>query len=160
LEAGEYAALDLSVGPDGIQYVNKGMLQEFSVAGDRIAGEPAAPVRLLEQSFGYTVSDLPAGPVVVQVVDQSSEDDHEAAIIQLSPRSTVEDVVTYLKSPQGPPPFDFAGGMAALEPGGIGYLFLDLQPGTYALVCFVTDPENGLFHWEQGMIQAFNVKAP
>jgi hypothetical protein len=161
LEAGDYVGFDLAVGPDGIQNVNEGMLQQFSAGANAPAAEPTASLEIVELStpMHFEVPDIPAGPVVVRVTDESPEDDHEAAILQLAAGITFKEVISYLRSPQGPPPFLFAGGMAALEPRQTGYLSLDLQPGAYALVCFVSDPESGRFHWEQGMIQPFGVKA-
>ena len=42
-------------------------------------------------------------------------------------------------------------------PGGRGWTTLDLQPGEYALICFVPDPADGVPHVAKGMLRTFVV---
>jgi hypothetical protein len=44
-----------------------------------------------------------------------------------------------------------AGGLTTIAPGSTGYLDLDLPPGDYSFVCFVTDPDSGQIHLQLGM---------
>jgi hypothetical protein len=157
LVPGSHVALDLSVGPDGVQNVNAGMIEPFTVDGPALQGEPAAQGTLVESSFTFEVPPVPAGPVVIRVTNRSAEDGHEAAIVEPSAGRGAPDVLAYLRAPGGPPPFRFAGGMAGLEPGQTGFLRLDLDAGSYVLVCLVTDPDTGRFHFDEGMIQPFTV---
>jgi hypothetical protein len=161
LDPGSYVALDLSVGADGVQNVNHGMVQPFTIDLPAVQTEPLAQGTLVEHSMpmGYDLPPIAAGPVVLQVQDRSSKDDHEAAIVQPAAGKGVGDVVAFLRAPEGPPPFRFRGGLAALEPGQSGFLHLDLDPGSYVVLCLVTDPDTGRFHFEEGMIQAFTVTA-
>jgi hypothetical protein len=159
LVPGAHVALDLSVGPDGVQNVNAGMIEPFTVDGPALQGEPAAQGMLIERSFTFDVPAIVAGPVVLQVRDLSIADAHEAAIVQPSAGRDARDVLAYLHAPGGPPPFRFLGGMAGLEAGQTAFLDLDLDAGGYVLVCFVTDPGTGRFHFDQGMIQPFTVAA-
>lgn len=45
-----------------------------------------------------------------------------------------------------------AGGAALTEPGGSSQVTLHLEPGTYAIECYVKTPQ-GTFHGERGMIR-------
>lgn len=159
LDSGSYVALDLSAGSDGVQNVNHDMLQAFTADQPAIQTEPLARGTLVERSFGYDLPPLAAGPVVLRVEDRSSEDDHEAAIVQPAAGKGVADVLAFLRAPEGPPPFRLMGGLAAMEPGQSGFLRLDLDPGSYVILCLVTDPATGRFHFDEGMIQAFTVTA-
>jgi hypothetical protein len=159
LVPGAHVALDLSVGPDGVQNVNAGMLDPFTVDGPALTGEPAAQSTLVESSFSFEVPAISAGPVVIRVRNVSTEDPHEATIVEPAAGKGATDVLAYLKAPAGPPPFRFAGGMAGLEPGQTGFLDVDLDAGSYVLICLVTDPATGRFHFDEGMIRPFTVLA-
>lgn len=156
LDPGSYVALDLLVGPGGVQNVNQGMLQSFTVDQPAVQAQPVAQGTLVERSFGYDLPPIPAGPVVLRVQDQSAGDEHEAAIVRPSSGMGAGDVLAFLRAPEGPPPFRFVGGMAALEAGQTGFLRLDLDPGSYVMFCSVTDPDTGRFH-SDGMIRSFTV---
>ncbi len=157
LTQGSYVALDLAVGSDGMQNVRKGMIQAFTVGGPSIVQAPIAAGTLVERSFGFDIPPIPARPAILLVHNDSRDDSHEAAIVQLAASVQEADVLGFLRSPSGPPPFRFVGGMAALQPGQSGYLHLDLDPGRYVVFCAVTDPDTGRFHFDQGMIQTFTV---
>ena len=49
------------------------------------------------------------------------------------------------------------GGVSPLAAGGTSYLPVDLQPGRYALICFLPDMKDGKQHFEHGMVQEFEV---
>jgi hypothetical protein len=157
LDPGDYLGLDLASGADGVQNVNHGMLQPFAVSGPPAGAEPSAGGDLVERSFGYAVPPIPVRRVVLRVRNVSADDAHEAAIVRPESGRDADDVLSFLRHPAGPPPFRFVGGIAGLEPGGISYLSLDLDSGRYVLFCFVTDPDTGRFHFDEGMIQSFTV---
>jgi hypothetical protein len=160
LDPGDYLGLDLASGADGVQNVSHGMLQPFTVSGPPAGAEPSAQGDLVERSFGYAVLPIPARRVVLRVRNVSADDAHEAAIVRPESGRDIDDVLSFLRRPAGPPPFRFVGGVAGLEPGGISYLNLELDAGSYVLFCFVTDPETGRFHFDEGMIQSFTVGTP
>jgi hypothetical protein len=159
LDPGDYVGLDLAAAPDGVQNVGHGMVQPFTVSGPPAGTEPPAAGDLVERSFGFALPPIAAGRVVLRVRNASAEDAHEAAIVRPDPGRDAGDVLAFLRRRAGPPPFRFAGGAAGLEPGGVSYLGLELDPGRYVLLCFVTDPATGRFHFDEGMIQPFTVVA-
>jgi hypothetical protein len=69
-------------------------------------------------------------------------------------------VTTFLETEEGEPPFDEAGnaGTAVIDGGRSQVVDLDLDSGSYALVCFVTDREGGEPHVAQGMITEAEVE--
>ena len=62
--------------------------------------------------------------------------------MRLAPGRTAEDVVAFLRTPAGPPPFEPLGGFMMLDAGTSGWMKVDLAPGEYAAVCFVPDVSN------------------
>ena len=49
-----------------------------------------------------------------------------------------------------------AGGPGAIDPGDESNVFLNLEPGSYAMVCFVPAPD-GVPHFAKGMLQGLEV---
>jgi len=50
-------------------------------------------------------------------------------------------------------------GYAALQSGGTStWQEYDLDPGTYAVICFIIDPETGVPHVLDGMVTTFTVE--
>jgi hypothetical protein len=160
LDRGSYVALDLSVGPDGVQNVKEGMLQPFEADQPPAGGPPLSSATLVERSFRFEVPAISARPSTLEVRNDSGMDAHEAAVVQPATGQGLQGVQAFLDAPTGPPPFRFVGGMAALEAGQAGFLSLDLAPGSYVLLCAVTDAATGRFHFEEGMIQPFTVTRP
>lgn len=96
---------------------------------------------------------------------------HELTLIKLNDGATADEAKDYIESaettpPTGPPPFTDAGGFGAIDAGGIGYVYLDLEAGNYVAMCFVPDiPAPGRTgtpdlkpHFTHGMWQPFTVK--
>jgi hypothetical protein len=53
---------------------------------------------------------------------------------------------------------DEVGGVGVLSPQRVSWTQFNLQPGTYAAVCFVPDPASGKAHLMMGMTTVFTVK--
>jgi hypothetical protein len=51
----------------------------------------------------------------------------------------------------------FAGGPTNAPPGGTTFAVVHLEPGTYAVVCFIPDPTDGMSHVSKGMIAQVEV---
>lgn len=84
---------------------------------------------------------------------------HEAGLFKID--ASLEDLEKYLEKPKGPPPGgepEGLGGAAAIMPGDSMFLPLNLEPGTYAFVCFVPDQKTGKPHFELGMATPFEIQ--
>jgi len=49
------------------------------------------------------------------------------------------------------------GGLGWLTPGATAWAEVELQPGTYVVLCYVFDPETGMPHAAKGMVDVFTV---
>lgn len=94
---------------------------------------------------------------VVRIENNAATDVHEFTIGRLHPGKTAADVQAWAAAPNGPPPFDDAGGAGALSPGGREWFTLDLAPGRYVAFCMVPDDMTGIPHAASGMVRGFTV---
>jgi plastocyanin len=116
------------------EHAAQGMIEPFTVTGDAV--EPA-PMPSDEgvglEDFQFNVPADFTGQGTVEVVNNGRQA-HELTIVDTEAGAG-------------------AGGLTTIAPGSTGYIPLDLAPGTYQFVCFVTDPESGQIHAQLGMQQ-------
>jgi hypothetical protein len=104
-------------------------------------------------------AEIPAGLTNLRMVD-SGKELHHATLIKLDSGKTFEDLMNGFKAmkPGTPPPGWVipAGGPNAVSPGATSALTMVLEPGNYAIVCFIPDPK-GVPHVAHGMAKALTV---
>lgn len=140
--------------------------------GDAVAGADtgaAAPastaaaanvVTVTASDYAFAAPDeIPAGLTTFKLVD-SGKEVHHASLVRLKDGKTHADLVVAMKAmkPGMPPPawIEPVGGPNAIVPGGESNATLMLEPGNYALVCFVLDA-NIVPHFMLGMTKGFTV---
>jgi uncharacterized cupredoxin-like copper-binding protein len=164
LEPGNYVWICLYNLPDGIPHVvGHGMAEPFVVETAGVVRRPqTAPeadivMRLAEYDFTLS-APLTAGRRMIRVENAGSES-HEAGVLRLAAGKTMKDFLAWLQNPGEALPQDswsIAGGVTSLAPGVEAYFEVDLTPGEYVLLCFVTAPD-GRSHLEHGMIEQISV---
>lgn len=135
----------------------------FTVAGTpTAAAAPAADAQFSETEFSYTgPATVPSGTVTFQVTNAGTQN-HMMALFRLDPGKTIQDAIDAINNGalnSGPP--DWAHpvpGVTELGPGLTVYTTLSLDPGTYVMMCFDTDPATGQPHVLEGMIGAFTAQ--
>ncbi len=103
--------------------------------------------------------EVPAGMMTVHLVDNGSEP-HHVAFVKLNDGKTLADVQQTLKT-QGPPPawwVDYGGVNAAHPGGGMAATTEKLEPGNYALICFIPSADR-MPHFAKGMLRSLTVAA-
>jgi len=84
---------------------------------------------------------------------------HHVTMIRLDSGKTIADLEKAFALPAAPPAWAVAvGGPNAVDPGKTSSATLDLQPGNYAMVCFVDIP-GGVPHFAKGMLMPVTVTA-
>jgi hypothetical protein len=126
---------------------------------------PADAISLEAFDFGWKglPATLPAGRVTFTMTN-GAEQDHEFLFVPLAPDTDPAEVLTTLTSATqdeldaafetfaaGPP-----GGMY-VGPGGAVAGETEMQPGAYAVVCFLPDQASGKAHRELGMASVVEV---
>ena len=160
LPPGLYALLCFVSSRDGVPHLAKGMLRELAVvaAGAPILPEPQADVRLTLDDYDFAFTPwLTRGRRTIRV-ENNGPQPHEAIFVRLAPGKTVDDVLGWLKNPDGPPPGDTFGGTMALQRGQVNLITAEFTAGDYALLCFVPDLGDGKPHVAHGMVRQFTVE--
>ena len=85
---------------------------------------------------------------------------HHIQLVRLDSGKTVQDLGEALKNPNAPPPrwAVFVGGPNAPSPGSASDATLNLQPGSYAMLCVVDIPGH-VAHVAKGMVRPLTVTA-
>lgn len=158
LSAGTYVALCVIPSPDGVLHAAKGMSKTVVVtpsAGG--APLPAATVRMSLVDYDFVMdTPLTAGSHVIEVSTAMGQP-HEVFIAKLAPGATAMQLVQWVEKMDGPPPGAPMGGTVGLSQGLTNYVHVDLEPGEYALLCFLPDAKDGKPHVLHGMMKQVTV---
>lgn len=174
LAPGRYAISDdETAGGDGEGpgHAQRGAKGEFTVTGPASDAElPAQPATLTatdagegdDREYGFEFKGLKAGTNQVRF-ENTGQELHHAVMFPINKGKTIEDVTAAFASdgpPKGPPPVDFdkAFHTQVIDGGVAQNIELDLQPGSYAVVCFIQDRKGGKPYVANGMIDELAVK--
>ena len=159
LQPGNYALVCLVDIPDHVPHMMKGMIKALTVtpssAPEAPAPTPDLTLTLTDYAFSFS-SPPTAGKHVIKVQNNGPQP-HEFELIRLLPGKTLDDVMQWAQTYQGPMPFTSLGGAPGLEPGDVEYVTMDLTPGQYVALCFFPDAKDGKPHFEHGMELPFTI---
>lgn len=125
---------------------------------------PAATTAPTTNSVTFTAGDyrfsgpseIPAGLTVLRLENQGKEL-HHLVIARLDQGKTVDSLLAAIKQPGPPPPWlHFVGGPNATEPGSQSNASRMMEPGHYAVICFIPTAA-GVPHVAKGMISSLEV---
>ena len=140
--------------------------EEGGTTGDE-GNERAKEIIVEENLISVTMQDrafsvegkAAAGEVMVEFTNEGDEL-HDAIIGRLEKGKSLEDVQNFLQSGrQGPPPpwfDDTPMDMGIVGRGETAGIVLDVEEGTYVLLCIMSDPK-GVPHAAHGMVQTFEI---
>jgi hypothetical protein len=124
--------------------------------------EPATENRIdvVMEEYDFSVEgDAQTGRLLIDFTN-AGEQLHHGIIGRLDEGKTLEDVEKFIqKGDQGPPPpwFDDSPiDLTLVSPGERAGVVIDVQEGTYVMLCFMPDPK-GKPHVAHGMFQTFDV---
>ena len=111
------------------------------------------------KEFAFDIpKSIPAGPTTFRLVNDGKEF-HHLSIIKLEQGKTAADFAEAMKG--GPPP-EWAvavGGPNAAVPGQTIAATIDMEPGSYVVVCFIPSPGEQMPHAAKGMVAPLTVTA-
>lgn len=134
------------------------------------SGAPQADVTLeMTDDLQYIVSPdpVPAGPQLWELANTGTRHSHHVVMWSAPEGTTPDDIISDFNSVfAGTPPAEDSllltlgyTGYAALQSGGYTtWHEFDLAPGTYAVICYIIDPETGRPHFADGMVTVFTVE--
>lgn len=100
-------------------------------------------------------AEIPAGLVAIRLVNKGPSL-HHIQLMKLEAGKTVEDFLAALKGEHPPTWATPAGGPAPPEVGSTATSIESLEPGNYALICFIPSPD-GMPHVMKGMSRGLKV---
>ena len=129
--------------------------------------EPDVDVEMTEFVFqGLEGTTLPAGPLAWRFTNQGAMPHHMVLFrtpVLISQDDVSAMVDAFMNATPTPPPdwwleSVWVGYVAIMSPGQSILTEYDLAPGSYAALCFITDPDTGMPHLVEGMAQSFTVE--
>lgn len=158
LEAGNYVMACLIPGADGVPHVMKGMIRPLTVVPAILeAATPTADAVVTLEDFAFTFShSLKPGKQVIEVRNAGRQA-HELVLVKLVPGKTAHDVIASIENPAAEQAGVPMGGVTPMSVGGKNWISVDLEPGSYALICFIPDMGDGKPHFMHGMTKEFEV---
>lgn len=147
LTPGNYAVICIIPGPNGRSHFLDGMAKALTVEpSSRRLTIPAGDLTLTLTNYAFTFSAPPtSGHHVIRIVNNGTQL-HEAVLFHLAPGKKGRDVADWVDT-----------GISPMAPGKENTLQLNLNPGNYALLCFVPDAKDGKLHAMHGMIRDFKI---
>ncbi len=124
-------------------------------AAEVAAGPPVVTVTTADFSFDAP-AEIPAGPTTFHLVNRGPGL-HHVQLVKLHEGKTTDDFMAALKA-GGPPPAwaTMAGGPNPPEVGATSSTTMLLEPGSYAMVCFIPSAD-GIPHLMKGMVRPLTV---
>jgi uncharacterized cupredoxin-like copper-binding protein len=158
LQPGHYLVTCLVPSPDGVSHIMKGMVRPLTVTGAKSTDPlPAAGVTMTLVDYGFQLSrPLVAGRQTIRVRNAAAQR-HEVLLLRLAPNRSISDLPAWVDTRNGPPPGLPLGGVSPIAPGVEANITVDLIPGEYGLICFVSDATDGKPHFMHGMMHQFTV---
>ena len=160
LKPGRYAVYcQMPDGNTGRSHLDLGMAAGFTVTADQslpLSAAPSASNRLEATEFSYQLEKPVAAGSQTLRVHNGGNQIHEAQLARLPAGVTVDQYMALNDATSITAGASY-GGLAAIEPGADGYFNAYFTPGSYAFICFVTDPQTGKPHFLLGQILQFNV---
>ena len=116
-----------------------------------------ATIELFE--YGFAISDGFDGEGRV-LVTNSGEQAHDLSIFRIGESGSYDEFL-FTVSGGGwvdPTLYPGYGGVSTIDPGVEAIVELHLEPGEYAIACFVPDTGDGRPHLKHGMIQPLTIE--
>lgn len=160
VEPGNYAIVCFIPDSKGVPHFAHGMVKALTVTPNPAANtsEPDADITVTMSDYKFDFSaPLTAGKHTLKLVTAPGQP-HEFTFFKLMPGKTAADIPKYVEQGmQGPPPAMAIGGVAGVAAGIASFYTVDLEPGDYAIVCFLEDAGDGKPHFVHGMIQQIKI---
>jgi hypothetical protein len=159
LAPGRYVVICGVPGPDGHPHAMSGMYKTLTVVpSSRVVAAPVTDVAVTMVDYDYKWSTpISAGTHTIGVTNAATQG-HHMIVVRLAPGKSIPDLLTWFGDGKGPPPMTWGSGVTSLSPGTTAYLTANFLPGTYALLCFLSDVGDGKPHIAHGMQQQLTVE--
>ncbi len=160
LTPGQYAVICFIPSADGKPHFTKGMVSGLKVLPG--TGAPGAEsradieVKLKDYDFDFAPGLTPGRHMIK--VENTGTQTHEIVIAKLNPGKTAKNLIDWeFGGRKGEAPGSYLNGLAPMQQGETARFEVNLDPGEYALICFVSDAKDGKPHIMHGMLKQITV---
>jgi uncharacterized cupredoxin-like copper-binding protein len=151
----ELVRIALALAAAAVAMLSVACSNETTTTGAAADGDVA--VTLQEFSVATVPTTAPAGGVTFDITNNGPEDKHEFVVIKTD--------LDFTQLPQNPDgsvdedssELDVIDEVEAIEPGSGATLAVDLEAGSYALICNIYDEAEDEAHYAEGMRAGFTV---
>ena len=155
LEPGTYYTTNVEAGlPD------PGSMVAVEVTGEESEEELEADATVKAVEYTFEDEGLAAGENEIAFQNEGAQP-HHLIIAPIKDGATIEDVKAAIKEEKGPPPIEekeTQTATAVVEGGESQLVDVDLKPGRYAFMCFISDRQGGPPHAFKGMVKEVDVE--
>jgi uncharacterized cupredoxin-like copper-binding protein len=143
-------------------HASMGMVGQLKLSGkSKASALPKADATVKAKEYSFEITGLKSGPQTVEFHNDGPHELHHFVAAPLMAGKTVNDVLTALQSDDqsAPPPVDFekSVSVSVVDPGVSEVVQLNLAPGKYVFLCFITDHAGGPPHAMKGMVTEYEV---
>ena len=151
------AVVDLSPGLYMIleDHVGVFVVQPGDAATPSPVADPTSAATISLFEFGFELPQNLAAGDQVWTVHNVGRVPHELLLAKVPDGTTNDDLLDMFQNDTGEAVP--VGGIGWLSPGATGWTEVVLVPGTYVALCFVFDPDTGMPHAMEGMVQIFTI---
>jgi plastocyanin len=123
--------------------------------------EAAGELEVTAKDFSFEAPPTVAAGVVTVSVKNGGNEDHQAQLARIADGKTLADVVAALQANEAAAfaLLTFSGGPTGATPGSTATATTSLEPGNYAMLCFILSPD-GVPHIAKGMVASLEVTEP
>jgi plastocyanin len=119
----------------------------------------AATLAVTGKEYAFDLpASVPAGVTAITLTNAGKEE-HQAQLVKIADGKTITDLLGALQSPDQSAALKLvtlSGGPNGVAPGATGTATVDLKPGAYAFLCFISGPD-GTPHVAKGMVAPLEV---
>jgi hypothetical protein len=155
LEPGTYYTTNVEAGlPDPESMV------AVKVSGEESEEELEADATVKAVEYTFEDEGLEAGENEIAFRNEGAQP-HHLIIAPIKGDATIEDVEAAIKEEKGTPPIDekkTQTATAVVEGGESQLVDVDLKPGRYAFMCFISDRQGGPPHAVKGMVKEVEIE--
>lgn len=130
-----------------------------SCGEEAVAADPdAQQVEVVATDYAFEIPEVSAGPTALTMVNEG-EEPHFMVVVKMKEGATIEEALAADQAGEDPEAFleREVGESTTAPPGETAVINADLDPGTYAMLCFVSTPD-GEPHVALGMAEEFTVE--
>jgi hypothetical protein len=168
VQPGKSAKVEQALAPGTYYAINtegEGAPPKKATASFEVAGKAsdeqlsAKDGKVTASEYGFKTTGLHAGPSEI-VFENTGKQPHNLIVSAILRGNDIKDIERYLKKGGSFSPLssEIHRITAAIEGGESQVVPLDLKPGSYAFMCFVSDRQGGKQHALKGMLAEVKVK--